>query len=119
MKDFIIYDNRLVCAFRTNNKEAFEETFTKVLLLAHELKVLKKKGGSSGDGTKVKANASKHKAVSYKRAGEIIREMEAEVKELMKLAEEVDGKGLENGFVFCRTRAYRKRYSGGKSGLRP
>ena len=69
-------DHSVICAFRTNNKEAFEETFTKVLLLAHELKVLKKKGGASGDGTKIKANASKHKAVSYKRAGEIIAEME-------------------------------------------
>jgi transposase len=90
-------DHSVICAFRTNNKEAFEESFTKVLLLAHELKVLKKKGGVSGDGTKIKANASKHKAVSYKRAGEIIAEMDAEVKELMQLAEEADGQGLEKG----------------------
>jgi hypothetical protein len=79
--------------------EAFEEAFTKVLLLARQTGKLKKVGGISVDGSKVKANAGKHKAVSYKRAGEIITELEEEVKELMKLAEETDGKGLEEGFT--------------------
>src|SRR5215469_14395408 len=65
-------DHSIICAFRTDNKEAFEETFTKILLLARLTKKLKKVGGISVDGTKIKANASKHKAVSYKRAGEII-----------------------------------------------
>jgi hypothetical protein len=49
------------------------------------------------DGTKIQANASKHKAVSFKRAGEIIAELEAEVKELVRLAAEADGQGLESG----------------------
>src|SRR5215469_9374485 len=61
------------------------------------MKKLKKVGGISVDGSKVKANASKHKAVSYKRAGAIIAELEAEVKELVRLAEAADGKGLEAG----------------------
>src|SRR5215469_9529028 len=61
------------------------------------MKKLKKAGGISVDGTKVKANASKHKAVSYKRAGEIISKLQEEVKELMRLAEAADGKGLESG----------------------
>jgi hypothetical protein len=66
-------------------------------LLARQVKKLKKVGGISVDGTKIKANASKHKAVSYKRAGEIIHEMQKEVVELMKMAEEADGKGLDEG----------------------
>jgi hypothetical protein len=56
------------------------------------MKKLKGVGGASGDGSKFHANASKHKAVSYKRAGEIIEELKEEVKELMKMAEEADGK---------------------------
>ena len=90
-------DHSVICAFRKDNKEAFEETFTKILVLARQMKKLKRVGGVSVDGSKVKANASKHKAVSYKRAGEIIAEMQKEVKELMRLAEEADGKGLEAG----------------------
>ena len=90
-------DHSVLCQFRKDNKEVFEETFTKVLLLAHQMKKLKKVGGISVDGTKVRANASKHKAVSYKRAGEIIEALRGEVLELVKMAEETDVKGLEEG----------------------
>jgi hypothetical protein len=58
---------------------------------------LKKVGGVSVDGSKFHANASKHNAVSYKRAGEIIAELKKEVKQLVLLAEEADGKSLEPG----------------------
>jgi transposase len=85
-------DHSVICAFRKDNKEAFEETFTKILVLAKQMKKLKKAGGTSADGTKIHANASKHKAVSYKRAGEIIEELKEEVKELLRMAEEADGK---------------------------
>jgi len=90
-------DHSVICTFRKENKEAFEQAFTKILVLGVKTEKLKKVGGISVDGCKVKANASKHKAVSYKRAGEIIKEMEAEVQELVRLAEEEDGKGLEEG----------------------
>jgi len=92
-------DHSVICAFRKGNEEAFEEAFTKVLLLARQMKKLKKVGGISVDGTKVKANASKHKAVSYKRAGEIIAELEDEVRKLVRMAEEMDGKELEEGLT--------------------
>ena len=90
-------DHSVICAFRKDNRELFEETFTKVLVLARQMKQLKRVGGISVDGTKVRANASKHKAVSYRRAGEIIEELRGEVTELVKMAEEADGKGLEEG----------------------
>jgi len=90
-------DHSVICAFRKDNKEAFEEAFTKILMLARQMKKLKKVGGISVDGTKIKANAGKHKAVSYKRAGEIITELEEEVQKLVKLAEEADGNALEEG----------------------
>jgi transposase len=79
-------DHSVICAFRKDNKQAFEDAFTKILLLARQLKVLKKVGGISVDGSKINANASKHKAVSYKRAGELISEIQEEVKELLHLA---------------------------------
>jgi transposase len=85
-------DHSVICAFRKDNKEVFEEAFTKILLLARQMKKLKGTGGASGDGTKIHANASKHKAVSYKRAGEIIEELKEEVRQLMELAQEADGK---------------------------
>jgi transposase len=90
-------DHSVICAFRQENKEVFEETFTKILLMAQRMKKLKKVGGISVDGSKFGANASKHRAVSYKRAGEIIEELKGEVKQLMRLAEEADEKVLESG----------------------
>jgi transposase len=92
-------DHSVICQFRKDNKEVFEEAFTKVLLLAHNLGKLKKKGGNSVDGSKFRANASKHKAVSYKRAGEIIEDLRGQVAALVKIAEESDGKGLEDGLI--------------------
>jgi len=87
-------DHSVISRFRQKNKEVFEDTFNKVLLLARALKKLKKVGGASGDGTKIKANASKHKAVSYKRAGEMVAKIQKEVAELVKMGEEADGQGL-------------------------
>jgi transposase len=75
-------DHSVICAFRKDNKEAFEEAFTKVLLMARATGKLKKVGGIAVDGTKLHANASKHSAVSYKRAGEMIAEARAEVEQL-------------------------------------
>jgi len=51
---------------------------------------LVKLGHVSLDGTKVKANASKHKAMSYKRMKEEEARLEAEVKELLQKAAVVD-----------------------------
>jgi len=42
------------------------------------------------DGTKVKANASKHKAMSYKRMQEKEKKLEEEIAELLRRAEETD-----------------------------
>ena len=52
-------------------------------MIAHEMKVLKL-GKVSMDGTKVKANASKHKALSYEHANKMEKQIKAEVAELMQ-----------------------------------
>jgi transposase len=82
-------DHASICAFRTANQAAFEAAFVTVLQMAHHLK-LTKLGTVSVDGTKIQANASKHAAVSYARAGEMIAQLELEVKELMERAQQAE-----------------------------
>jgi transposase len=92
-------DHDTICDFRARNREGFKEAFVKILMMAQEMKYLKKVGGVSIDGTKVKAAASKHRAVSYSRAGELIAAYEEEIEELTKRAEAADDGGLETGLT--------------------
>ena len=82
-------DHASICAFRTANKTAFDAAFVTVLQLAHHLK-LTKLGSVSVDGSKIQANASKHAAVSYARAGEMLAQLELEVKELTERAQQAE-----------------------------
>lgn len=79
-------DHDSICAFRTANENAFKAAFVSVLQLAHHLR-LTKVGAVSVDGTKIQAKASKHAAVSCARAGEMIEQLELEVKELLDRAQ--------------------------------
>jgi transposase len=90
-------DHDTICAFRTRNRDAFKEAFVKVLMLAQELGHLKKVGSVAVDGTKIMANASKHAAVSYKRAAEMIQQLELEIEQLTRKAEEADSVPLDTG----------------------
>jgi transposase len=92
-------DHTVICRFRSENREGFKELFTKVLIMAQEMGYLKKVGNISVDGTKIHANASKHSAVSYKRAAEKIAEAEEEVAGLLAKAEEADSEPLEEGLT--------------------
>ena len=91
-------DHDTIAKFRRENFEAVSECFVRVLELAGELRLLRV-GTVSVDGTKIKANASKHKNVGYERAGELVEHLETEVQGLLKKAEEVDGReeGTEQG----------------------
>lgn len=82
-------DHASICAFRSANERAFKAAFVTVLQLAQHLK-LTKVGAVSIDGTKIQANASKHAAVSYARAGEMIGQLELEVQELMQRAQQAE-----------------------------
>ena len=82
-------DHASICAFRTANEKAFQAAFVTVLQLAGQLRVTKV-GTISIDGTKIQANASKHAAVSYARAGEMIAQLELEVQELMTRAQQAE-----------------------------
>src|SRR5207253_3383147 len=73
------------------NKVAFQAAFVSLLQLGRQLR-LTQVGTVSVDGTKIQANASKHAAVSYQRAGEMIEQLELEVKELMERVEQAEAK---------------------------
>ena len=86
-------DHDTICTFRRENKDAFEKFFVHVLDVAARSKALKKLGTVSVDGTKIHANASKHSAMSHGHAQKLLEQLELEVKELVKKAEEADASG--------------------------
>src|SRR5437899_10326434 len=93
-------DHDTICAFRRENKALLTESFVKVLQLAQQLNVLQVGQITVAvDGTKVLANASKHAAVSYERAGQLIEQLEREVKQLVAKAEQADRTPLQDGLT--------------------
>jgi transposase len=91
-------DHDTICEFRRQNAAVLAESFGQVLELARELKLLKfGQLTLAADGTKVLANASKHSAVSYQRAGEQIELLRREVAQLLAKAEQADTTPLQDG----------------------
>jgi hypothetical protein len=91
-------DHDTLCTFRRENQALLTESFVKVLQLAQRLKLLKfGQLTVAADGTKVLASASKHSAVSYERAGQMIAQLELEVRQLMDKAEAADATPLQDG----------------------
>jgi len=82
-------DHDSICAFRKRHLKALAGLFVQVLKLCREAGLVKL-GHVALDGTKVRANASKHKAMSYGRMKKKEEELEREVRELLELAEAVD-----------------------------
>ncbi len=82
-------DFRTISDFRKDHLAALSGLFLQVLLLCqHE--GLVKLGHVALDGTKVRANASKHKAMIYKRVKEKEAQLQGEVDELLRRAQEVE-----------------------------
>ncbi|HZH15742.1 MAG TPA: hypothetical protein VE057_15425 [Archangium sp.] len=69
--------------------EAFRALFVDTLRVASQ-SGLKKVGHLSVDGTKMKANASKHKVMSYGRMDEAMKKLDEQVERLLAEAEELD-----------------------------
>ena len=82
-------DFRTISDFRKDNLEALSELFVQVLALCQRSGLVKL-GHVSLDGTKVRANVSKHKAMSYGRMREKHAQLSVEVSELLREAQEVD-----------------------------
>ena len=82
-------DFRTISDFRKLHLQALEGLFQQVLRLVLEMGALKL-GRVALDGSKVKANASKHKAMSYGRMEEAEKRLREEVQELLKQAQAAD-----------------------------
>ena len=80
---------RTISDFRKIHLKTLEGLFEQVLKIALEAGAMKV-GRVALDGTKIKANASKHKAMSYGRMQEKEKELRAEVKSLLAQAEAAD-----------------------------
>ncbi|MCX5871933.1 MAG: transposase [Deltaproteobacteria bacterium] len=89
-------DHDTIATFRRRFLPELTKIFVEILAVAHEMKVLKL-GKVSIDGTKVHANASKHKALSYGHACKLEKQLEAEVAELLQKAESVDNADIPDG----------------------
>lgn len=89
-------DHDSINAFRKRFHDVIGDIFVQILLIAKEAGWLKL-GHVSLDGTKIKANASKHKALSYKYARQLEEQLKKEVAELMNLAEQADNTELPDG----------------------
>jgi transposase len=81
--------HRTIAEFRQQHLAAFEALFVQVVQIAREAGVVQL-GTLAIDGTKVKANASKHKAMSYGRMLEHERQLRAQIAALTTQAEAVD-----------------------------
>jgi len=82
-------DHDTICDFRRVHVKPLSTFFVQVLAVCQEAGLVKL-GHVSFDGTKVKANASKHKAMSYGRMVEKEAELEKEVEALLQKAQEQD-----------------------------
>jgi transposase len=82
-------DFRTISDFRKRHLKALGKLFGQILQLC-ETAGLVKLGHVALDGTKIKANASKHKAMSYERMEKRAAELEAEVAKWLSTAEAAD-----------------------------
>ena len=89
-------DHDTIAHFRKRFLKQLSGLFVQILSIAQEMGVLKV-GKVSLDGTKVKANASKHKALSYAHATKLQKQLEEEVQLLMQKAKEADNKDENDG----------------------
>jgi transposase len=91
-------DHSTIADFRKDNLAEIKELFVQILVVAYELGMLEL-GNISLDGTKIHADASKSKAISYKRLLELEPQLQAEVEELFALAEKAERETIPEGMV--------------------
>jgi transposase len=92
--------HRTIADFRKQHLAAFQKLFVQVVRIAREVGLVTL-GTVAIDGTKVKASASKHKAMSYGRMQQEEQRLQAEIEELTTRASQVDAEedaihGAEN-----------------------
>lgn len=100
-------DHDTIAQFRKTFLPEIKELFVQVLVMAQEAGVLNLENVSL-DGSKIHADASKSKAVSYKRLLEIKSQLSTEVKELFALLKQTDPNELPEGLNIAEEIAFRQ-----------
>jgi transposase len=100
-------DHSTIAWFRKQFLAEVQEVFAQVLLIAQEMGYLRL-GNISLDGSKVHADASKSKAVSYGRLLKLEAQLRQEVAELLALGEQADARELPQGLVIETEVAFRQ-----------
>jgi transposase len=86
-------DHDTIASFRKRFLKELGALFVEILVVGEALGLVKL-GTISLDGTKIKANASKHKALSWDYANRLEAQLKQEVEELLRLAEAADQSSL-------------------------
>jgi len=89
-------DHDTISTFRKRFVPELGALFVQILQIAREMKFLNL-GTISLDGTKMKANASKHCALSWEYANKLEEQLKKEVLELLRKAEEADNESVPDG----------------------
>ena len=89
-------DHDTIATFRKRFLKEISGLFVQILMIARQTNMLKL-GSVSLDGSKVKANASKHKALSYEHACKLEVQLKSEVAKLLKNAESADKADIPDG----------------------
>lgn len=89
-------DHDTIATFRKRFLKELSGLFVQILMIARQMNMLKL-GSVSLDGSKVKANASKHKALSYEHACKLEVQLKSEVADLLKRAESADKADIPDG----------------------
>jgi transposase len=96
-------DHDTIASFRRRFLKQIQALFVQVLVMAREIGVLKL-GTVALDGTKIHADASRHHALSYERAGQIEMQLREEVGKLTAMAEAADQADVADGRASTRAR---------------
>jgi len=89
-------DHDTIASFRKRFLKDLKALFIQILLIAHEMGVLKL-GSVSLDGTKIKANASRHHALSWDYTRKLEKRLKGEIRELLQKAKQADKHDLPEG----------------------
>ncbi len=89
-------DHDTLNTFRKRFLKEIEVLMVQVLMIARTMGVLKL-GNIALDGSKIKANASKHSALSYGHIKQLEAQLQGDVAKLMKLAEAADNQKIPDG----------------------
>lgn len=89
-------DHDTICTFRKRFLDQLKPLFLQILTIAHTMGV-PKIGKISLDGTKIKANASRHRALSWGHASKLEEQLAGEINELLQMAEQEDAVLVPDG----------------------